>query len=166
MHHYYKSQFCANNKRFLSLKNCDNMVGLRPFLPGRFWIECARCRIIFFCIYESLAWWHVRMREMAGLKKSRDRLGLKKSTRPRPLPDFKDFGHWWLRLQPSITSPMVSEKSSKWNKTRFWVDRGDRDIILLGMRPPPPLPPPLKSLPPLPYPWKRWKSRKSMKILV
>ena len=67
-----------------------------------------------------------------------------------------------LRLQPSITSPMVSEKSSKWNQTSFWVGRGDRHFILLGMRHSPP-PSPLKSLPPLPNPWKRWKSRKSMK---
>ena len=54
-----------------------------------------------------------------------------------------------LRLQPSITSPMVSEKSSKWNKTRFWVDRGDRDIILLawGTTPPSPQIPSSATLP-------------------
>ena len=29
------------------------------------------------------------------VRKSRDGLALKKSTRPRPLPDYKDFGHYW-----------------------------------------------------------------------
>ena len=31
---------------------------------------------------------------LASPKKSRHWLGLKKRARPRPLPDYKDFGHW------------------------------------------------------------------------
>ena len=52
--------------------------------------------LLKFCLKVSLSQLCLCTRFRASwVRKSCDGLALKKSTRPRPLPDSKDFGHWW-----------------------------------------------------------------------